>query len=61
MSNKIEDKTLLHQLLPSSIADEEIFKNAATALHTNSDTKGHLNDGLFYVCTACTLANRCKS
>lgn len=48
MSNKIEDKTLLHQLLPSSIADEEIFKNAATALHTNSDTKGHLNDGLFY-------------
>lgn len=48
MSNKIEDKTLLHLLLPSSIADEDIFKNAATALHANSDTKGHLNDGLFY-------------
>lgn len=46
--NNIEDKNLLQQLLPSSISDEDIFKDSAKALHTDSDTKDHLNDGLFY-------------
>ena len=46
--NNIEDKNLLQQLLPSSISDEDVFKDSAKALHSDSDTKDHLNDGLFY-------------
>lgn len=45
---KIEDSDLLQELIPSSIKDEQIFKDSVQALKTKDDTKGHLNDGLFY-------------